>query len=212
MSKKLKIAAMLSGGGTTLQNLIDEIDAGRLDVDIDIVISSKEGVKGLERASKHGIETAVVPSKDYFENGKPDWRAMSDAIDAVLLPRDVDLVCLCGFMCFYIIPEVLSNKVINIHPALIPSFCGHRMFGGHVHEAVVESGVKVSGCTVHFVNNEYDAGPIILQRTCEVFDTDSADDVAARVFKEECIAYPEAIRLLAANKISVDGKIVRIAK
>ncbi len=212
MPEKLKIIAMLSGGGTTLQNIIDLRNAGELDVDIDLVISSKEGVKGLERAKAHGIETMVVPSKDYYRGGRPDWKAMSEKLNSIILPRKPDLICLCGFMCFYELPPELLGKVVNIHPSLIPSFCGKGMCGHFVHEAVVESGVKVSGCTVHFVTNEYDAGPIILQRACPVYDTDTPDDVAARVFVEECKAYPEALRLVAEKRLTIEGKIVRVKK
>lgn len=208
--KKLKIAALLSGGGTTLQNLIDLIDAGKLNAEVVLVISSKEGVKGLDRAAKHNIPSAVVPSKAFRKDGAPDWDAMSDEITRVLGPYAPDLICLCGFMCFYRIPAAYAGRVMNIHPALIPSFCGQGMWGHHVHEAVVNAGVKVSGCTVHFVNNQYDAGPIIVQRTCPVSDADTPDDVAARVFQEECKAYPEAIRLFAAGRLRIEGEVVRI--
>lgn len=210
MPEKLKIIAMLSGGGTTLQNLIDLIEAGNLDAEIMLVVSSKDGVKGLERAKKHGIETAVVASKDYYSDGKPDWQGMSEKLNDIILPLKPDLICLCGFMCFYELPDELLGKVVNIHPSLIPSFCGKGMCGSAVHKAVVKSGVKVSGCTVHFVTNEYDAGPIILQRTCEVYDTDTPEDVAARVFEQECLAYPEAVRLFAEGRLEICGDIVKI--
>ncbi len=209
-SKKLRIAALLSGGGTTLQNLIDQIDVGKLNAEIVLVVSSKENVAGLERAAKHNIPAVIVPSKNYRRDGFPDWVAMSRDINRQLLAFSPDLICLCGYMCFYLVPEEFTGKVMNIHPALIPDFCGKGMWGHNVHEAVITAGVKTSGCTVHFVNDKYDAGPIILQRTCPVLPTDTPDDIAARVFKEECIAYPEAIRLFAAGRLKIDGEIVRI--
>jgi folate-dependent phosphoribosylglycinamide formyltransferase PurN len=122
----------------------------------------------------------------------------------------VDLVCLAGFLSFWIIPQRYLGRVMNIHPALLPAFGGKGMYGHHVHEAVIARGCKVSGCTVHFVDNEYDAGPIVLQRTVPVYAEDTADDVAARVFEEECIAFPEGIRLYAEGRLRIDGKIVRI--
>lgn len=208
----LKIVVLLSGGGTTLQNLIDCRAAGNLPVDISLVISSRADAKGLERARRAGIPTAVVPSRECRRaDGAPDWDAMSERINALVLPQNPDLVCLAGFMCFYKIPEPLTGKVINIHPALLPAFGGRGMWGHHVHAAVKASGVKLSGCTVHFVTNEYDSGPIIIQRACPVFAEDDADAIAARVFKEECQAYPEAIRLIAAGRVKTDGRIVKIS-
>jgi len=215
-AKKLKLIVLLSGGGTTLENIYEHIERHDLPATVDLVVSSKADAYGVQRAINHGSDYAIVSSSDYrvpADNGKfrTDWRKMSDALDALILPRKPDLVCFAGFMCLYILPDVLQGRVMNIHPALIPSFCGKGMYGHHVHEAVVQSGVKVSGCTVHFVNNEYDAGPIILQRTCPVHDTDTPDDVAERVGVEERIAYPEAIRLFAQNRLTVRERVVTIA-
>lgn len=208
--KKIRIAALLSGGGTTLQNLIDLIKANKLNAEIVMVVSSKELTPGLERAIAQNIPAVAVPSKNYRKDGFPDWVAMSAEINRHLLPLKPDLICLCGFMCFYLVPEQYTNKVINIHPALIPEFCGRGMWGQYVHEAVLEAGVKKSGCTVHFVNDKYDAGPIILQRTCPVLENDTPEELAARVFKEECIAYPEAIRLFAAGRLKIKNDKVQI--
>jgi folate-dependent phosphoribosylglycinamide formyltransferase PurN len=122
----------------------------------------------------------------------------------------VDLVCLAGFLSYWIIPDRYVGRVMNIHPALLPAFGGQGMYGHHVHEAVLARGCKVSGCTVHFVNNNYDEGPIILQRSVPAYAEDTADDLAARVFVEECIAYPEAIRLFAEGRLRIDGRAVRI--
>lgn len=215
MTAPISLAVLLSGGGTTLENILTHIREHDLPARVDLVVSSREDAYGLTRAKNHGIETAIVPSSDYRSKDssgrmRTDWRAMSVALNECLLPRSPDLVCFAGFMCMYILPEQLTGKVMNIHPALIPAFCGKGMYGHHVHEAVVASGVKVTGCTVHFVNNEYDAGPIILQRTCPVLHTDSADDVAARVFEEECLAYPQAIRLFAENRLRITRSVVHV--
>ncbi|MBN1257489.1 MAG: phosphoribosylglycinamide formyltransferase [Planctomycetes bacterium] len=210
MSEKLKIIALISGGGRTVINILDAIEAGKINAGIDLVISSRSDARGLERAQERGLETAVVPSKDYRTGGKPDWETMSRAIDEIILPRNPGLVICAGFMCLYLFPPQLQGKVMNIHPALLPAFGGKGMWGHHVHEAVVASGVKVSGCTIHFTDNQYDSGPIILQQTCPVYDTDTPDDVAKRVFAEECTAYPEAVRLFAEGRLVLDGRIVKI--
>jgi len=124
---------------------------------------------------------------------------------------DADLVAMAGFLKRITIPEDFINRVTNIHPALIPAFCGEGMYGHHVHEAVVEYGAKLSGCTVHFADNQYDHGPVILQQAVPVLDGDTPDDLAGRVFEAECEAYPEALRLLAAGRVKVEGRRVRIA-
>ena len=206
--KKVKLAVLLSGGGTTLGNFIDKIAAGELSAEIVCVISSREDVYGLVRADKAGIPHCVIPSKDY--RGKTD--ELSGAVNAKLDEYAPDLIAMAGFMLLWKIPERYLGKVMNIHPGLIPSFCGHKMYGRFVHEAVVAYGTKVSGCTVHFADNEYDAGPVIIQRSVPVYDTDTPDDVAHRVFEQECIAYPEAINLFAAGRLEIDGRIVRIKR
>lgn len=211
--KNLRIAVLLSGGGTTLENLLRWKKEEKLAADIRLVVSSREGVRGLEVARKAGIPTEVVPSRNYRVYAREaemivNWEAMSADLNAVLLPREFDLVCLCGFMCRYVIPAPLDGKVINIHPALIPAFCGQGMYGHLVHEAVAASGVRVTGCTVHFCDNKYDSGPIILQRCCPVFSGDTADHIQARVFEQECIAYPTAINLIAEGKVKIiDGRV-----
>lgn len=211
MKKRLNLAVLLSGGGTTLQNLIQWRDAGRLKADVGLVVSSRADAKGLGVAARAGIGTEVVAAKDYLNlNAREgerihDWHRMSEAIDKLLIPGGFDLVCMAGFLSRYFIPERYYGKVVNIHPALIPMFCGQDMYGSKVHEAVVASGVRVSGCTVHFANNNYDAGPIILQRACPVYDSDTAIDVAMRVFAEECIAYPEVINLIADGRVRLSS-------
>lgn len=205
MAKKIRLAVLLSGGGTTLENICEHIDRGELPAQVAVVVSSLTKVKGVERARRRGIPTHVVRRKDH-----ETLESFSNAVNAVLDEAKVDLVCLAGFMVLWKIPPRYEDRVMNIHPALIPSFCGEGMYGHHVHEAVVARGVKVSGCTVHFVNNEYDAGPIIVQRTVPVHDDDTPDDVAARVFEQECEAYPEAIRLFAEGRLRIEGRRVRV--
>ena len=206
MTAPVRVAALLSGGGTTLQNLIDRIGDGRLDAEVVVVGSSRKSAFGLERARKHGIDTFVCPSRDCAG----DFAELSRRISENLDRYKFDVVVLAGFMCYYHVPEALRYRVMNIHPALIPSFCGEGMYGHFVHEAVLEAGVKVSGCTVHFVDEHYDHGPIIIQRTCPVVDDDTPETLAARVFQEECEAYPEAIRLFGEGRLSVMGRWVRV--
>ncbi|MDR0362801.1 MAG: phosphoribosylglycinamide formyltransferase [Planctomycetota bacterium] len=206
MTKRLKAAVLLSGGGGTLKNLLDKREAGRIPIDVELVVSSRPGVKGLDIARDAGIRAEIVSPKDYAYDGREaevlyDWERMSKDMDKFLLPEKFDLVCMAGYLSRYLIPKALSGKVLNIHPSLIPMFCGQGMYGMKVHRAVVASGVKITGCTVHLVNNEYDAGPIVLQRACPVYSEDTPEDIRRRVFKEECIAYPHAINLFAEGRI-----------
>ncbi len=212
--KRLKLAVLISGGGTTLANLLHCRADGMLDADIGLVVSSRPGVKGLAIARKAGIPAVVVDSKKYKMTAREaedvrDWGTMSRDIDKVLLSQDFDLVCMAGFMCRYLFAPELSGKVLNIHPALVPMFCGQGMYGRKVHEAVVDAGVKVTGCTVHLADHKYDSGQIILQRCCPVYSGDTPDDVAERVFREECLAYPQAINLFARGMIETtsDGRV-----
>jgi len=207
---KVRIVVLLSGGGTTMQNIMDKTDLGQLNAEIVLVISSKGGVKGLETAQARGIPTMVIESKNFRENKVTNWGAMSAAINEHVLATKPDLVVLAGFMCLYEVPKKLEGKVMNIHPALIPAFCGQGMYGLKVHQAVVKRGAKLTGCTVHFVTNEYDAGPIIVQRSCPVYDTDTPEDVQRRVFEVECEAFPEAIRLHGEGRLKIEGSVVHI--
>ncbi len=199
----LRLGVLLSGGGRTLLNIIDEISAGRLAAEVAVVIASRQ-CKGIERAAAAGLDVRLVPYSQM-----PGPAEYSSALATILDQASVQLVCLAGFLSMWIIPERYLGRVINIHPALLPSFGGKGMFGHHVHEAVLKRGCKVSGCTVHFVSNEYDAGPIIIQKCVHVLDGDSPGDLAERVFQQECQAYPEAIRLFAAGRLRIDGGIVR---
>ena len=192
--RQLPIAVFLSGGGTTLRNLIAARDAGQLPVDFRLVISSNPSAGGLQIAAQAGIATRVVRKADHAGDD-----AYREAMFGPCRAAGVELVVMAGFLKHVLIPDDFIGRVINIHPSLIPAFCGAGMYGRHVHAAALAKGVKVSGCTVHFVDNHYDNGPIILQRTCEVRDDDSPDTLAARVFAEECQALPAAIRQVAAS-------------
>jgi formyltetrahydrofolate-dependent phosphoribosylglycinamide formyltransferase len=201
----IRLAVLVSGSGTTLQNLIDEIDAVRLNATIAIVIGSRAELVGTNRAVKAGIPSVVVNRKE-FANVADFSREVFGHIDAA----NVDLVCLAGWLCLLDLPERYAHRAMNIHPALLPSFGGKGMYGAKVHEAVIGHGCKVSGCTVHFLDNAYDTGPIIVQRTCPVLDDDTSAALAHRVFEEEKIAYPEAIRLFQQGRLRVEGRRVRI--
>jgi phosphoribosylglycinamide formyltransferase 1 len=201
---KLRLAVLISAGGTTLQNLIDRIAQGRLNAEIVTVISSRPDVYGLVRAQQAGIPHEVIARKG--KTREQFGHAMYERIRAV----KADLVCLAGFLEFLPIPPDFTHRVINIHPSLIPSFCGKGFYGHHVHEAALAAGVKVTGCTVHFADNEFDHGPIIIQKTVPVQDDDTADTLGQRVFEAECEAFPEAIELIVKGRVQVVGHRVRI--
>ena len=203
--KPIRLGILLSGGGRTMLNLLAEIHAGKLNATIAVVISSRTDVAGVEKAKAAGLNLKIVRRKDYS-----GVESFSRVIAAQLQAAGVDLVVQAGWLCLWHIPEAYKNRVMNIHPALLPSFGGQGMWGHHVHEAVLKTGCKVSGCTVHFCTNEYDEGPIVLQRCCPVQEHDTPDILAERVFEQECIAYPEAIRLFAAGKLGIEGRTVHI--
>jgi formyltetrahydrofolate-dependent phosphoribosylglycinamide formyltransferase len=204
-TKPMRLGVLLSGGGRTLLNLMDYIRNGRLHAEVPIVISSRSTVAGVERSRNAGLDVHIIRKKDFS-----DIDAFSQALKAALSEAQVDLVIQAGWLCLWKIPARYEHRVMNIHPALLPSFGGQGMWGHHVHEAVLKAGCKVSGCTVHFCTDEYDTGPIIIQRTCPVKEDDTPDTLAARVFEQECIAYPEAIRLFAEDRLSIQGQIVKI--
>jgi phosphoribosylglycinamide formyltransferase-1 len=205
-TKPLRIVVLVSGGGRTLRNLIRYVDAGRLTIEIPLVISSSPKARGLQFAEDAGIPSAVIQRKAF-----PSQDAFSRAVFDRCREVGADLVVMGGFLKRITIPEDFTNRVTNIHPALIPSFCGEEMYGHRVHEAVLEYGVKLSGCTVHFADNQYDHGPVILQKAVPVLDDDTPDSLAARVFEAECEAYPEALQLIADGRVTVEGRRVRIA-
>jgi len=205
MTKPLRLAVLLSGGGTTLENLFTRIDQGKLSARIAVVIASRPDACGLQRARNHGVEALVLERKKF-----KDTASFSAALNSALDQRAPDLVCLAGFMVMWKMSEKYLGRVLNIHPALIPAFCGKGFYGHFVHEAVLESGARISGCTVHFADLRYDHGPIILQKTVPVLDDDTPESLAARVFEKECEAYPEAIQLFADGRLRIEGRRVRI--
>lgn len=196
-----KIAVLASGGGSNLQSIIDYIDKGYLNCKIEMVIGSKEGIYALERAKNNDIKTYVVSKKEYGDK-------VSDKI-LELIKDKVDLIVLAGYLSILqgdILKE-FKNKIINIHPSLIPSFCGEKMYGLKVHEAVINSGVKFSGCTVHFVNENVDGGEIILQEVVPVYFEDTKEELQRRVLEKEHILLPKAIDLISKNEIEIiNGK------
>jgi formyltetrahydrofolate-dependent phosphoribosylglycinamide formyltransferase len=203
MDEPIRLAVLLSGNGTTLQNLLERIADGRLRARVVVVVSNHVDAFGLVRAEQAGIPTAVVSRRDC-----PGREEFSRQIFAQCRQAGADLVCMAGFLQLLDIPGDFRARVMNIHPALIPAFCGKGYYGHHVHEAVLAYGAKVSGCTVHFTDNEYDHGPIILQKTVPVLDEDTPDTLAQRVFQEECEAYPDAIRLFAEGRLQIEGRRV----
>jgi phosphoribosylglycinamide formyltransferase-1 len=203
--KSPRLAVLISGGGTTMVNLQSCITAGTLRARIVQVISSRPDVKGIERANALRLPLAIVNRKDHA-----DTASFSTAVFGLIRAANADYVCLAGFLSLLSIPNDYARKVLNTHPSLLPSFGGKGMFGRHVHEAVLAHGCKVSGCTVHFADQHYDTGPIIVQRTCPVLETDTPDTLAARVFEQECAAYPHAINLLAQSRVEVIDRRTRI--
>ena len=207
--EKTKIAALVSGGGTNLQALIDAQKRGDLGNGvISLVIASKPGVYALERAANNGIPAVVLPRKEY-DTITAYSRALADTMTAA----DIDLVVLAGFLTIFDeqVYEAFPNRILNVHPALIPSFCGKGFYGLHVHEAALEKGVKVSGATVHIVIPECDAGPIVLQKAVEVKQGDTPETLQKRIMEEaEWKILPEAVRLFCDGKITVENNKVYI--
>jgi len=201
----IRLAVLLSGSGTTLQNLVAHIAAGKLQAEIVCVVASNPQAYGLTRAEKAHIPTATVERKTCASR-----QEFSDRIFAICRHHRSELVCMAGFLQLVQIPDDFQGRVLNIHPALIPAFSGKGFHGTHVHASALAAGVKISGCTVHFADNEYDHGPIVLQRVVPVLDDDTPETLAARVFEQECEAYPEAIRLFAAGRLRIEGRRVRV--
>ncbi len=203
--RPIQLAVLVSGSGTTLQNLIDEIAAGRLDATIGVVIASRPGLVGSDRAARAGLKSVVVDRKSHESVASFSGQVFRHCDEA-----GADLITCAGWLSLLELPDRYAGRIINIHPALLPSFGGKGMYGAKVHEAVINHGCKISGCTVHFLDNAYDTGPIIVQRTCPVLDDDTPASLARRVFEEETIAYPEAIRLFQQGKLRVEGRRVRV--
>ncbi len=191
----LKMAVLLSGSGRTLDNFHDRIEEGSLQAEVQVVISNVADALGLNKAEKYGY---------------PAFHASSnDAINSILKDYDIDIIALAGYLKLYQAPSNLSNAVINIHPSLIPAFCGDGFYGSRVHKAVKKRGCMVTGCTVHFANEVYDEGPIIHQQSVALDYSDSPDDIATKVFAAECEAFPEAINRVDARGIDFFWNRVR---
>jgi len=204
-AKPLRIAVLLSGNGTSLENLFEQIDAGKVPGRVTVVISSKEKAFGLERARRRGVPAVAVPRKAFSE-----LRAFQDALHAELARHEIDLVALLGFLSLFELRGKFEGRAINTHPALIPAFCGQGFYGHRVHREVLAAGVKLSGATVHFVDEAYDHGPIILQEAVPVLEGDTPESLAARVQAAERRLVPEAIRLFAEGRLRIEGSRVRI--
>ena len=195
----LKIAVFVSGGGTDLQSVIDAVENGSINGEIVLVVSNRKNAYGLKRAELAGIETAVVRKDD-------------ELLVKMLQERNVDLIVLAGYLAILtdVLIDAYPNKIINIHPSLIPSFCGPGFYGMHVHESVLARGVKVTGATVHFVSNEVDGGPIILQEACNIVVLDNASDIQARVLEIEHRILPKAVALFCDGKIVVENERAKV--
>lgn len=195
-----RLAVFISGAGRTLVNLAHLAAGGALRAEVALVVASRP-CPGLDRARELGIRSLTLPPA-----------ATTADVERVLTQHRIDFAALAGFLRLLPVPPAFAGRVLNIHPALLPSFGGPGMHGRRVHEAVLASGMRVSGCTVHVVDERYDAGPIVLQRVCPVLDDDTPDSLAARVFEQECLAYPEALGLLLARRLEIQGRTVRIRR
>lgn len=205
-STPFPLAMLLSGTGRTLENLLSVIARGELAACVRVVVSTRAGVRGLAVAAAHGIPAVTIDRRRY-----PDDHAFSDAVYEALAPYAPRLLVLGGFLRRLEIRPEWVGRIVNVHPSLLPAFGGKGMYGRHVHEAVLAYGVKLSGCTVHFVDEDYDQGPIILQRAVPVLQDDTPETLAARVFAAECAAYPEAIRLFIAGRLTLRGRRVYVS-
>ncbi|GIW41096.1 MAG: phosphoribosylglycinamide formyltransferase [Candidatus Binatia bacterium] len=204
-SEAVRLAVLLSGSGTTLQNFLDRIRAGRLAARVVVVVSSREDAYGIERARAAGIPVRVVPRKRYA--GVDEF---NDALHAELARFEFDLVLLAGFLSPFQLRRRYEGRVLNVHPALVPAFSGKGFYGDRVHRAVLEAGVRVTGCTVHFADEEYDHGPIVFQGTVPVLEDDTPETLAARVRLLEQELYPEAVRLWAEGRLEIRGRKVKV--
>lgn len=196
----LKVAVFISGGGTDLQSIIDAKNNGEIDIDIKLVVSSKKNAYGLERARKDGIKAEFIKDEDI--------------IIERLKEEEIDLIVLAGYLAIVSkkLIDLYKNRIINIHPSLIPSFCGPGYYGMHVHNEVLKRGVKVSGCTVHFVSEVVDGGPIILQQAVDISDLKTAEEIQQRVLDIEHVLLPKAVGLIAEGKVKVIDERVEILK
>jgi len=202
----LRVAVLISGSGRTLKNFVDLASAEQLPLDIRLAVSSSARASGLQHAQDAGIATQVFDRDESASDVE-----YGQSIFAACRAAEVDYVLMAGFLKLVPVPDDFVGRVVNIHPSLIPAFCGHGMYGDRVHQAVLDYGAKLTGCTVHFVDNQYDAGPIIWQQPVPVFDDDTSSSLADRVFAAEKEAYPHVLKLLAAGKVKLTGRRVTIA-
>ena len=200
-----KIAVLASGSGSNLQSILDNIDNGNINGEVSLVIGSKEGIFALERAEKQGIKTSVVSKKEFGDK-------TSDEILRLAKENNIDLIVLAGYLSILKgkLLEEYGNRIINIHPSLIPSFCGNKMYGINVHKAAIEKGVKFSGCTVHFVNDEVDGGAIIAQEIVQVDFEDTPESLQKKVLEKEHILLPRIVKYLCEEKIEIHNEKVKI--
>lgn len=201
---RLRVAVLLSGSGSSLENLFEQVERG-LPAEIVCVIASKKSALGLRRAEARGVPAIAVPRHELA-----DVAAFNDALHAELARFEPDLVCLLGFLSPFELRGRYAGRALNVHPALIPAFSGQGFYGRRVHEAALAAGVKLSGATVHFVSDGYDEGPILLQEAVPVLEDDTTDTLAARVQALERRLVPEAIRLIAEDRVRIEGRRTRI--
>lgn len=201
----MRIAVLISGSGSTLKNLIALIARGELGVEIGLVVSSSEKADGLNHA-----RDANIPFKVVRKLKEDTVEQFSEKIFSACRDHSIGLVVMGGFIKQISVPGDFENRIINVHPSLIPAFCGQGFYGSRVHQSVIDYGCKISGCTVHFVDNQYDHGPIILQQAVEVHSTDTASDLAARVQKAEREVYPRVIQKIADGNVTINGRTVGV--
>jgi len=213
MKNKIRIAVLLSGNGSTYQYIQDQIEAEKLNAETVIVVSSRGDAYGLERARKFGIPTAAVSRKEFKAYGSGELTEFNNKLIEVIKPYKPDLVVLAGFMSLLTTDfiKAFDGMIINTHPALIPAFCGENLYGNHVHKAAADYGVKITGCTIHFVDEKYDHGPIILQKTVPVEFEDTFEDISRKVQEIEKPLYCEAIKLFSEGRIEILNRKVRIS-
>lgn len=205
---KLRIAALVSGSGSNLQSILDAIRDGSLNAEIVQVIASRPGIAAEQRAASYQLPYCVVSRREHGG----DTASMGRALEAILQPLAVDLILLCGYLSF--LDEAFirryEGRIMNIHPSLLPAFGGKGAYGAKVHQAVLDYGAKISGCTVMFVDAGEDTGPIILQKAVPVCEGDTVETLASRVMEQEQLAYPEAVRLFAEHRLRMEGRTVRV--
>jgi len=199
--RPVRLGVLISGGGRTMLNFVDRIQDGSLNAEIPLVIASQTDCAGVGRAQAAGLTCEPLVRRDF-----DSVAALSAAVFSRMRELQVDLVVMAGYLCLVEIPEDFEHRVLNIHPSLIPAFCGRGYHGSRVHEAAIERGVRISGCTVHFADNEYDHGPVVVQRSVTIPDGATPDELAALVFEQEQLAYPEAIEKVVSGRLQIDGQ------